>query len=174
MSNSRQNNPIRFLTASAQGPRDEQQDASVCLSDPEQERALLVVSDGVGGNIGGRLASQTAVEVAQGYWKQREGEFSDAAADLAAICRMAHERINEKGKKQSHSPRATIVVLYLTATTAHWAHSGDSRLYHFRSGKLIERTEDHSVTQILVKQGGLPLASIISRHSLTLWDAGSR
>jgi PPM family protein phosphatase len=155
MSKSPQSKPARFLTADAKGPRDEQQDAAICLSDPEQSRALLVVSDGVGGNIGGRLASQCVVELVRDYWNVREGIFSDPAADLAAICKMAHEKIVEEGQKRSHSPRATVVALYLTTTEAHWAHSGDSRLYHFRSGKLIERTEDHSVTQILVKQGTL-------------------
>jgi PPM family protein phosphatase len=155
MSNSRDNKPARFLTADAKGPRDEQQDAVVCLSDPEQSRALLVVSDGVGGNIGGRLASQCVVELVRDYWKVRDGKLSDPSADLAAICEMAHDKIVAEGKEQSHSPRATVVALYLTMAEAHWAHSGDSRLYHFRSGKLIERTEDHSVLEILVKQGTL-------------------
>ena len=155
MIDSRQNTSIRFLTADAKGPREEQQDAAVCLSAPDQSRALLVVSDGVGGNTGGRLASQSVIELARDFWNERKGEFFDPDTDLATICQMAHEKINEEGKKHSSSPRATIVALYLTATEAHWAHSGDSRLYHFRNGQLLERTEDHSVIQVLVKQGTL-------------------
>jgi serine/threonine protein phosphatase PrpC len=155
MSDSPQSKPARFLTADAKGPRDEQQDAAVCLSDSEQSRALLVVSDGVGGKIGGRLASQCVVELVRDYWNKCNGALSDPAAELAAICEKAHEKIVEEGNKQSSSPRATIVALYLTPTEAHWAHSGDSRLYHFRSGELVERTIDHSVVQLLVAQGTL-------------------
>ena len=66
---------------------------------------------------------------------------------------MAHNQINEEGRKRGLSPRATIVALFLTPAQAYWVHSGDSRLYHYRAGQLLERTEDHSVVQILVKQG---------------------
>ena len=45
------------------------------------------------------------------------------------------------------------MALYLTPARAYWVHSGDTRLYRFRAGQLLERTEDHSVLQILVKQG---------------------
>ena len=35
------------------------------------------------------------------------------------------------------------------------AHSGDSRLYHFRGSELIHRTRDHSYIQSLVDRGQL-------------------
>jgi len=38
---------------------------------------------------------------------------------------------------------------------AWFAHLGDSRLYHFRDGKLLFRTKDHSVAELLVAQGEL-------------------
>lgn len=34
-----------------------------------------------------------------------------------------------------------------------WAHIGDSRLYHFLDGELIEQTFDHSVSQMAVLRG---------------------
>jgi hypothetical protein len=46
MNNSRRSESGPFLTATAKGPRDEQQDTVLCLTDLEQTRALLVVSDG--------------------------------------------------------------------------------------------------------------------------------
>ena len=143
----------RFLAADAQGPRDEQQDAGICLSSRERGTALLVVSDGVGGSSGGRIASQQVRGAAQQIWKERRGELSDPRKDLLTLCRVAHERINAEGAKHGIAPLATIVALYLTRSCAYWIHSGDSRLYHFRAGQLISRTEDHSVLQILVKQG---------------------
>jgi len=155
MNNSRQSEPGRFLTATAKGPRDEQQDAVLCLSDPEQTRAFLVVSDGVGGNTGGGLASLSVIESARIFWDEQKGKFSNPKSALATVCELSHKKIREVGDKQAHSARATIVALYLTSTEAHWVHSGDSRLYHFRNRQLVERTEDHSVVQILVNQGKL-------------------
>ena len=143
----------RFLAAEAQGPRDDQQDSSICLSSQERGTALLVVSDGLGGNSGGRIASQQVRKAAQQIWTEMDGELPDPRKDLQTLCRVAHEQINAEGARYGIDPLATIVALYLTRSCAFWIHSGDSRLYHFRAGKLLKRTEDHSVIQILVKQG---------------------
>jgi len=144
----------RFLASDAQGPRDEQQDAILHLSTPHGT-ALLVVSDGVGGNSGGRIASQAVVDSTREFWTARNGNFGDPWEDLDTLCHLAHREINRRGAKRGLSPRATVVAVYLTPFQAFWVHCGDSRLYHFRSGKLVKRTEDHSVVQILVKQGML-------------------
>lgn len=143
----------RFPTFDDKGPREEQQDSCVSLRSATHSTALVVVSDGVGGKSGGRIASHKVTELAEVLWKERGGLFPDPKADLSALCRVVHQQINEAGRKQDISPRATIVALYLTPTSAHWVHSGDSRLYHFRAGRFLARTEDHSVVQVLVKQG---------------------
>lgn len=143
----------RFPAHDDQGPREEQQDACITLKSAELGTALLVVSDGVGGKSGGRMAARKVVELAEVLWKERGGLFPDPKADLASLCRVAHQQINELGRKHDTSPRATIVALYLDKARAYWAHSGDSRLYHFRGGKFVSRTEDHSVVQVLVRQG---------------------
>jgi PPM family protein phosphatase len=143
----------RFLAAEATGPRDEQQDASIVLSDPAQGTALLVVSDGVGGKSGGRIASQLVVKTALQMWQDYKGELAEPLTDLNKLCSLAHQQINAEGERSELSPRATIVALYLTPQHAYWVHSGDSRLYHFRAGKLIKRTEDHSLLQVMLKQG---------------------
>ena len=142
-----------FLAAEAIGARDEQQDANIVLSSVERGTALLVVSDGVGGESGGRIASQRVTKVALKMWEDHDGVLPDPAQDLNTLCQLAHEQINADGDRYKVSPRATIVALYLTPTQAYWVHSGDSRLYHFRDGKLIERTEDHSLLQLMLKQG---------------------
>jgi serine/threonine protein phosphatase PrpC len=143
----------RFFAAEATGPRDEQQDASVVLSDPAQGTALLVISDGVGGNSGGRIASQLVAKAAIQMWQDQNGELAEPLTDLNKLCTRAHQLINAEGELRQLSPRATIVALYLTPQHAYWVHSGDSRLYHFRAGKLVKRTEDHSLLQVMLKQG---------------------
>lgn len=147
------NGSNRFLTAESVGPRDEQQDASIVLTAADPGTALLLVSDGVGGKSGGQMASQQVAKAARQLWQDRNGTFSDPHRDLETLCRLAHDRINAEGARHQISPRATIVALYLTPSLAYWVHSGDSRLYHFRGGRLVKRTEDHSLLQILLKQG---------------------
>ena len=51
--------------------------------------------------------------------------------------------------------RTTLVVLVCDEQTGLWGHTGDSRLYHLRQGRIIETTEDHSVVQKLVNAGEL-------------------
>ena len=34
-----------------------------------------------------------------------------------------------------------------------WGHVGDSRLYYFKNGRIVKRTLDHSVPQMLVAAG---------------------
>ena len=145
----------RFLIADSQGARQEQQDAGICLHDDALGTALLVVGDGVGGKSGGRIASQKVKALASELWEERKGHLANPAEDLAALCRNAHEQINSDGEKLGLTPRTTIVALYVTATRADWVHSGDSRLYHFRSGQLLERTEDHTFLEMMVQRGAV-------------------
>jgi PPM family protein phosphatase len=142
----------RYLSASAKGGRDEQQDAVACLHAPDGGTALLVVSDGLGGESGGRIASQQVIKSAQEFWKSHNGVLADPIKELAELCRMSHDRINAEGANAGVRPHATIVALYLSEKRAYWIHSGDSRLYRFRFGKLMQRTDDHSLVQLMVKQ----------------------
>jgi serine/threonine protein phosphatase PrpC len=138
-----------------QGPRAEQQDSGICLHNDAQGTALLVVGDGVGGRSGGRIASQKVTELASRLWEECKGLLAKPEEDLATFCQVAHERINSEGSKLGISPRTTIVALYLNSTQAWWVHSGDSRLYHFRAGQLVARTEDHSLLEIMVQRGAV-------------------
>src|SRR5580698_8934635 len=86
-----------FLKADSLGSRLEQQDAVVVLESAERGTALLLVSDGVGGNSGGRIASQTVAEMARKLWEERSGELTDPKTDLGLLCSVAHQKINEEG-----------------------------------------------------------------------------
>lgn len=155
MRQSASNDGPRFLMTGSQGPRSEQQDSGICLHDDAQGTALIVVGDGVGGRSGGRIASQKVTELASELWAERKGILARPEEDLAMLCQVAHEHINSEGSKLGMSPRTTIVALYLNPTHAWWVHSGDSRLYHFRAGQLMERTEDHSLLEIMVQRGAV-------------------
>lgn len=137
------------------GGREEQQDSVTTFSTPNGEIHLLVIADGMGGHKGGRLASQIVVQSARSMWnKFQQGQtVSSPRQFLQKICILAHRNINQLGEKYGLSPHSTCVLLYINGKQAWWAHLGDSRLYHFRGSKLLQRTKDHSVVQLLVDLG---------------------
>lgn len=58
--------------------------------------------------------------------------------------------LKQKSQNAVMQMKTTIVVLTVIDNIARWGFIGDSRLYHFYKGNLIERTIDHSVPQALV------------------------
>jgi serine/threonine protein phosphatase PrpC len=136
------------------GARSEQQDAADKFFNPATGNYFLIVCDGVGGSRSGGEASKLVIKSAEELWNVRGGVFQDPKGDLIRLAKVAHDRIKDLSSEgEKRPPAATIVALYVNGTEAHWIHSGDSRLYRFRAGKLQGRTRDHSVVQILVDQG---------------------
>jgi serine/threonine protein phosphatase PrpC len=128
------------------------------------ERDLVaVLCDGAGGHGGGDLAAKLAVS-------HLVHAFADApsagGAALNALLRDTSRAVIEARvpDTQSAHMHATAVCLVLDFVNhrAHWAHAGDSRLYWFRGGRLLERTRDHSMVQSLVDAGMLTPADL--RH----------
>lgn len=134
-----------------QGGREEQQD-HVAVLDGADDR-LLVVADGMGGHAGGQIASRALVETARRLWDGWDRSSSSPQEFLDKVMATAHEAINRLGEEQGLQPRSTCVMLYLGPDRAVWGHIGDSRLYRFNNGELIERTRDHSVPQMLLEMG---------------------
>ena len=132
------------------GGREEQQDRVAVLSCRGDTR-LLVVADGMGGHEGGAVAAQAVVDAASHCFAT--GDIEDSTELLTAIVREAHRQINDAGAALGCSPRTTCVLLHVAAGMAAWAHVGDSRLYRFEEGRLVERTLDHSVVELMRLEG---------------------
>ena len=134
------------------GGREEQQDRAAVLSGDNAH--LLVVADGVGGHTGGALAAQTVIDVANEAFRDLEPTPKAPPAQwLERLATSAHERINVLGGARGLNAHSTCVMLYLGAEVATWAHVGDSRLYRFAAGRLVERTMDHSIVELMHLQG---------------------
>lgn len=137
------------------GDRDQQQDDFFYELSETEQKALCVIADGMGGHTGGKIASSCLTVSAKLMWEKEihkgmERSHKDVLKDITL---QAYKKMKKLEKKDDISPRSTCVILLIDKNTAHYCHLGDSRLYHFRKGKFLERTKDHSVVQMLVEMG---------------------
>ena len=129
------------------------------------ERQLCcVLADGAGGHGGGDIAARLVVSDLIGRFAQQP---SAGGAELTALLRATNraliaQRVPGTPREDMHSTAVCLVIDFV-AQDAHWAHAGDSRMYWFRGGRLLERTSDHSVVQALVDAGAITEAQV-RRH----------
>lgn len=166
--------PWQFSMGLDIGGRREQQDCLDILSADNSDAHLLVVADGMGGHEGGALAARTVVETARRQFNSDRNP--DPGTFLRELCLDAHEAISALGISEQRAPGSTCVFLYLNGPAAYWAHVGDSRLYHYRGGELHQQTEDHSVMQLMVAQGGHAGAALagVRQNQLYMCLGGKR
>lgn len=148
----------QFSLASDVGGRAEQQDCLDRINLNDTNAHLVIVADGMGGHRDGALAARTVVETARRHLNA--DVRTDPRAFLETLCLESHRAINALDEDEDRSPGSTCILLYVNGPEAYWAHVGDSRLYHFRKGTLLSRTQDHSVAQLMVEQGRLSEAEI--------------
>ncbi len=146
------------LTASTgihKGDRDYQQDRVALLNHPRANGCVLgIIADGMGGRSGGRKASDQVIMTAKQLFERYAPESDDASGLLVQIAREAHVVIRLTAISAEEEPHSTVAAFLINAGgDCHWAHAGDSRIYHFHAGKLVRRTVDHSYVQLLVKRG---------------------
>jgi len=117
----------------------------------------LVLSDGAGGHSDGALASRLVVDRVLAGFRSRP---PIDASDLSELLLDAHDAVvaaqRSRGATDPASAmHATVVVLVIDTTTgrALWGHVGDSRLYHWRDGRVVAMTRDDSVLQWMLDAG---------------------
>ncbi len=139
---------------SRQGPRQYNQDRLAYSY--SKDALLLVLADGMGGHRNGEIAAQLAVKtLTDAFQRLAVPTLSSPAKFLIEHIQQVHDMIENVTQAESliESPRTTIVTAIIQRSYLYCAHVGDSRLYHFRNGHLLFRTEDHSVVQSLYKKG---------------------
>ncbi|KPF47220.1 hypothetical protein D621_17270 [beta proteobacterium AAP51] len=120
-----------------------------------------VLADGAGGHGGGDIASRLAVQELISRFSQQPSERADELERLLRVTNdvLLSEREPGTARQDMHSTVVCLVLDFIQHT-AHWAHSGDSRMYWFRDGRVFDRTRDHSLVQGLVDSGMLTLEQI--------------
>ena len=118
---------------------------------------LLMVADGMGGHLGGEVASQTPID-AVGQVFQRGIE--EPAAFLREALTVANKRVFDRSTAEPdlYGMGTTGVALLIGPGRRAWfANVGDSRGYRSRGGRLEVMTQDHSWVQEEVRQNRLTL-----------------
>lgn len=145
---------LRVSYLSKPGDRSVNEDACGFWSHTLTGACFCVVSDGAGGHGGGDVASKLVVEHVLSWFHARP-QCTPAAVDAAL--RTANDILLDRQHDEIRlaDMRATAVVLALDVRRgiAVWGHLGDSRLYHFRGGRVVFQTRDHSVVQSMVDAG---------------------
>jgi PPM family protein phosphatase len=133
--------------------------------DPEIN--LYVLSDGMGGQAHGEVASALAVETVVQYCREanrdpertlygdRRPDLCERSNRLLSAVRLANRKIFEAAAKDpDHGGMgATIVAVWIDEQRMSLAHVGDSRAYLLRGGSLEQLTADHSLVAEHVRRG---------------------
>jgi len=128
---------------------------------------LFVLSDGMGGEAHGEVASALAVEtVVQHcvdgeenaavtlYGSQQPG-WSDKTQRLSSAAHLANKKIFESAHEHpdQQGMGATLTAAWIDGSRLSLVHVGDSRAYLLRAGSLQQLTSDHSLVAEQVRQG---------------------
>lgn len=119
-------------------------------SEEENGELFLVLADGLGGHGKGEVASALVSDTAIKMFRDR----SDYPKEQL-LCRTFEacqkELLFKQEQENSRDAMKTTLVLCLVDDKyIRWGHIGDSRLYLFERRKIVARTYDHSVPQMLV------------------------
>jgi serine/threonine protein phosphatase PrpC len=128
------------------------------IDDHENINALLIVADGVGGNIAGEVASEFTSEKFLDMIMKKEKAESPGIEQLlkSVILEINDELINIASMSRDKSGMATTIVCGIIANDKlFFAWAGDSRAYLVRDGIATQLTEDHSFVNELIKSGVL-------------------
>ena len=146
---------LSAATGQHRGDREYQQDQVGLFSHPRVTGCVIgIVADGMGGRTGGRKAADQVMMTACQLFEQFTPGSDDVLTFLTKIGREAHTVIHLTAIAAEQEPHSTMATFLINPGGAcYWAHSGDSRVYHFRGDRLFARTRDHSYVQSLVDAG---------------------
>jgi len=128
---------------------------------------LFILSDGMGGEAHGEVASAMAVDAVNKYCEAEKEDsgatvLDEIPANISSQTRrlkhavaQANFQIFQSAQKnpEQRGMGATITALWLKDTMMSIAHVGDSRAYLLRNGNLQQLTNDHSLVAEQVRRG---------------------
>jgi len=132
-------------------------------SPTESNQFIFAVSDGIGGAEAGEYASQSALKsisklISRKFHQVQKSIQINHQELLTAFCEEIHNTIIEISRyyQECRNMGATLSLGWVDGNRLHFAHLGDSRIYHIPAGQdMIQITEDHTVAARKVREGKL-------------------
>ena len=113
---------------------------------------LYSVCDGMGGHVGGQVASQLAVKTIEDVVRAGAPRVPQDADILSTAIRQANLAIYSQARADPnlHNMGTTVVAVRQEGTSLHVCHVGDSRIYRLvhSSSELVQVTRDHSLVNL--------------------------
>lgn len=143
----------RYALASDLGrERENNEDAALAIP----ELVLFVIADGMGGHLGGEIASHTAVESVVAYVKGH-GPADDDESQARILCEAALEAnsavLKEAERRDLLGMGTTLTALQIRGRTATIAHVGDTRVSLVKDDEVTVLTRDQNMASLLVDEG---------------------
>ncbi len=140
--------------SSIQGRRENNQDSFLTFT-PNMQTTFLAVADGIGGSVGGEIASKLVIETAKSIVIEEfktNTEPSDLKEILGQIYRKAQDaikfRINDE--PNLYGMGTTLSCVLINKDNYVWGNIGDSRVCLFTKGEFHQITKDHSFVEKFV------------------------
>lgn len=151
---------IEYGKVSLQGDRKDNQDKTTVVV--AEKAAILLTFDGMGGHMDGARAAAVAMGTVERLFNEAPKPIFDPQGFLYTALGHAHDAVVEDGAAVAvdDRPRATCAICLVQDQAAYWAHVGDSRVYLLRSGRIKDRTRDHSHVEVLLQEG------VIQEHQI--------
>jgi serine/threonine protein phosphatase PrpC len=129
--------------------------------------SLFVLSDGMGGQTHGEVASQIAVDITVSYCMEAaenkrvqpgvpfRPDLSEKTNHLLSAAHLANRKIYEAALSDPalNGMGATLIAAWLENARLSLVHVGDSRAYLLRSGALTRLTVDHTLVAEQLRRG---------------------
>lgn len=131
--------------------RDHNEDAIGC----NEDIALAILADGMGGHRGGEMASAITVSTLLELITRETINHSAVSHLIHGAITQANKNVFDSSKSNPHyrGMGTTIVAVMFYDNCFTVAHVGDSRLYRLRHGQLEQITRDHSFVQEQIELG---------------------
>lgn len=120
---------------------------------------LFLISDGMGGHVGGQMAATMTVETVKDEFK-----IANEASSIEALIRFSFQKADDAVKiftakhRELQGMGTTLLLGLFRDKTLYVGSVGDSRLYRIRNRHCELLTKDHSLVQELIDSG------IIAEH----------
>jgi serine/threonine protein phosphatase PrpC len=153
---------LRAVWKSQQGVKNSENEDRAFV---DQGMRYFILADGVGGEVGGAIASSIAVSTVSETLAGRIGTVQ-GAADLQSLIKDSIRRANEEIRRASAGDHrfsrmaSTIALAAVNGTDLVIANVGDTRIYAISMGRLSVISQDHSAANELVRHRLLKSAQI--------------